>query len=172
MKSVDPDRMGGGRTTAATRSIHIDAAPETVFDNIVDPNIVPPGMTVQTVHESPEGVGSVYEWSYRLLGITFRGITVYTQYVPNRRLACQNLGMVAATVVFTVEPEDGGTRLTRETDFKVRIPLLGRWLEALMVKAAEPDAIRTVACPRLVDFFTRRDVERLSGFPLSVGGIR
>lgn len=149
--------------TTATRGIHIDAAPETVFDHIVDPTIVPPGMTVQAVHESPEGVGSVYEWTYRLLGIPFRGITVYTQYVPNRRLACQNLGMIAATVVFTLDPEDGGTRLTREMDFKVRIPLFGRLLEALMVKAAEPDAIRTVACPRLVDFFIRRGVERLSG---------
>lgn len=149
--------------TTATRAIHIDAAPETVFDHIVDPTIVPPGMTVQTVHESPGGVGSVYEWTYRLLGIPFRGIMVYTQYVPNRRLTCKSLGMVAATVVFTVEPEERGTRLTREIDFKVRIPLLGRLLEALMVKAAEPDAIRTVACPRLVDFFTRRGVERLSG---------
>jgi carbon monoxide dehydrogenase subunit G len=149
--------------TTATRCIHIDAAPETVFDHIVDPTIVPPGMTMQTVHESPESVGSVYEWSYRLLGVPFRGVTVYTQYVPNRRFACQNLGMVAATVVFTLEPEDGGTRLTREMDFKVRIPLFGRLLEALMVKAAEPDAIRTVACPRLVDFFIRRGVERLSG---------
>ena len=149
--------------TTAKRSIHIDVAPETVFDHIVDPTIVPQGITMQTIHESPEGLGNVYEWTYRLLGLPFRGITVYTQYVPNRRLACQNLGLVAATVEFTVEPEDGGTRLTREMDFKVRIPLLGRWLEALMVKAAEPDAVRTVACPRLVDFFTRRGVERLSG---------
>jgi carbon monoxide dehydrogenase subunit G len=160
--SADPRRVKSGRSTKATRSDHIDAAPETVFDHIVDPTIVPPGMRVQTVHESPEGVGSVYEWTYRLLGIPFRGITVYTQYVPNRRFVCQNLGMVAATVLFTVEPEDGGTRLTREMGFKVRIPLLGRLLEALMVKAAEPDAVRTVACPRLVDFFTRRGVERLS----------
>ena len=149
--------------TTSTRSIHIDVAPETVFDHIVDPTIVPPGMTMQTVHESPEGVGSVYEWTYRLLGIPFRGITVYTQYMPNRRLACKNLGMVGATAVFTLEPEDGGSRLTREMDFKVRIPLLGRFLAALMVKAAEPDAIRTVACPKLVDFFTSRGVERLSG---------
>ena len=149
--------------TTATRSIHIDAAPETVFDHIVDPAIDAPGMTMRTVHESPTCVGNVYEWTYRLLGIPFRGITVYTQYLSSRRLACQNLGIAGATVVFTVEPENGGTRLVREMDFKVRIPLLGRLLEGLMVKAAEPDAIRTVACPRLVDFFIRRGVDRLAG---------
>lgn len=148
--------------TTATRSIHIGGTPDTVFDRIVHPTIEP-GMTVRTVHESPEGAGSVYEWTYRLLGIAFHGITVYTQYTPSRLLACRNLGLVGASVVFTVEPEDGGTRLTREMDFKVRIPLIGRWLETLMVKAAEPDAIRTVACPRLVDFLIRRDVERRSG---------
>lgn len=118
---------------------------------------------MQTVNESTEGVGNVYEWTYRLVGIPFRGITVYTQYVRNRRFACKNLSMVAATVVFTVEPEDGGTRLTREMDFKVHIPLLGRLLEALMVKAAEPNAVRTGACPKLVDLFVRRGVERRSG---------
>ena len=48
-------------------------------------------------------------------------------------------------------------------DFKVHIPLLGRLLEALMVKAAEPNAVRTVACPKLVDFFMKRGVERPSG---------
>jgi len=82
--------------TTATRSIHIDVAPDTVFDRIVDPTIVPPGMTMQTVNESTEGVGNVYEWTYRLVGIPFRGITVYTQYVRNRRFACKNLSMVAA----------------------------------------------------------------------------
>jgi carbon monoxide dehydrogenase subunit G len=96
--------------TTATRSIHIDVAPETVFDRIVDPTTVPPGITIQTVNESSDGVGNVYEWTYRLAGIPLHGITVYSQYVPNRRFACKNLGMVAATVVFTVEPEDGGTR--------------------------------------------------------------
>jgi carbon monoxide dehydrogenase subunit G len=68
--------------------------------------------------------------------------------------------MVGATATFALEPDDGGTRLTRDIDFKVRIPLLGNLLEELMVKAAHPDVIRTVACPKLVDFFVKRGVER------------
>ncbi len=149
--------------TPAAHSIHVDGAPEAVFDRLVDPSVVPPGIVMDTVHELPGRVGNVYEWTYRLLGMPVRGVMVYTECVPHRRFACVHLGRVGATAVFTVEPDDGGTRLTRELDFRVRIPLLGRLLEELMVQAAEPDAVRTVACPKLVDFFLRRGVERRCG---------
>ncbi|MFZ2178021.1 MAG: SRPBCC family protein [Rhodococcus sp. (in: high G+C Gram-positive bacteria)] len=149
--------------TTAVHSIHIDAAPEAVFDRIADPAVVPAGITLQTVNESSHGVGNVYEWTYRLAGMPFRGVTVHTEYVPHRRFVSKNLGLVAATVVFTVEPEDGGTRLTREMDFTVRLPLLGRLLESLMVKAADPGAVGTPVCPPLVDYFIRRGVERVAG---------
>lgn len=88
---------------------------------------------------------------------------LYTQCVPYLRFACEHLGLVGATAVFTVEPDNGGTRLTRVMDFKVRIPLLGKLLEKLMVKADDPDESRTAACPRLVDFFLKRGVERRPG---------
>lgn len=149
--------------TTVTQSIHIDAAPETVFDRLVDPTLVPSSITMRAVNEPTEGVGNIYEWTYRLGRVLFHGVVVYTQYVPSRRFAYESLGMVAASAVFTVEPEDGGTRLTKEVDFTVRIPLIGGMLERLMVKAAEPNAVRTVACPELVDFFIRRGVERRSG---------
>ncbi len=123
--------------------------------------MVPPGIVIDTVHESPAGVGNVYEWTYRLLGIPIRGVMVYTQLVPHRLFICKYLGTVGATATFAVEPDDGGTRLTRGVDFNVRIPLLGKVLEKLMVKAADPDAVRTVACPKLVDFFVKQAVERL-----------
>jgi carbon monoxide dehydrogenase subunit G len=148
---------------SATHRIHIDNTPRRVFEQLIDPTAVPPGIVVATVHESPGSVGNAYEWTYRLLGVPVRGVMVYTQCVPYRRFACEHLGVVGATAVFTVEPDNGGTRLTRVMDFKVRIPLLGKLLEKLMVKAADPDALRTAACPRLVDFFLRRGVVRRPG---------
>jgi hypothetical protein len=135
-----------------------------VYDRLLDRTTVPPGIALETVHESPGGVGNVYEWTYRLLGLPVRGVTVYTQCEPHRRVACKHVGMVGATAVFTVEPDNGGTRLTRAVDFKVRIPGFGRLLEHLMVKAARPGAARTGACPKLVDFFLRAGVDlRVAG---------
>lgn len=42
--------------TIAAHSIHFDLAPETVFDRLLDPTIVPPGIVLETVHESTGGV--------------------------------------------------------------------------------------------------------------------
>lgn len=64
---------------------------------------------LETVEESTGGVGNVYEWTYRFLGVPFRGVMIYTQCIPHRRFACKYLGMVGATAVFTMEPDDGGT---------------------------------------------------------------
>jgi hypothetical protein len=69
--------------TTATQHPH-RPRPETAFDQIVDPTLVPPGIVINTVHESPGGVGNAYEWTYRLLGIPIRGVMVYTQCVPQR----------------------------------------------------------------------------------------
>lgn len=150
--------------TAVTHSIHIDLPPETAFEQIVDPTLAPEGVVITPVHESPGNVGNSYAWSYRLLGIPVRGVMVYTQCVPVERFACTYMGMVGATAAFTLEPDDDGTSLTREIDFEVRIPLLGNLLEGLMVSAADPDAARTVVCPKLVDFFLRRGVEGRPGW--------
>jgi carbon monoxide dehydrogenase subunit G len=46
-----------------TTSFHVDVPPSTVFAYLKDPTTTMPGMSkVEVVHETPDGVGSV--WRY------------------------------------------------------------------------------------------------------------
>lgn len=117
-----------------TEVIHINAEPKEVFDYAVDPATVGRGMTVRPVYETAEGVGNVYEWTFRVLGVPFTGVMIYTEYEPDRRLVFRNVGSVETDTAWNIDPEPGGTRLTIEATVHVNVPLLGRFVEPLMLR--------------------------------------
>ena len=92
---------------------------------------------MKAVHESPDVVGNSYEWTFKMLGIPRKGVTVTTDYVPGERLASRNFGAMEGTSTVTVEPEDGGSKVTHEMDSSLAVPLIGRFLDPLLQKGWE-----------------------------------
>ena len=121
----------------ATKTIHVDAKPERVMSFFVDSTATPEGMTMEAVYESPEVVGSSYEWTFKMAGIPRKGVTVYTDYIPGERIAFWNFGAMEGTSTLTVEPEEGGSKVTHEMDSRIAVPLISRFLDPLMKKAWE-----------------------------------
>ena len=121
----------------ATKTIHVDAKPERVMSFFVDSTATPEGMTMEAVYESPEVVGSSYEWTFKMAGIPRKGVTVYTDYIPGERIATRNFGAMEGTSTLTVEPEEGGSKVTHEMDSRIAVPLISRFLDPLMKKAWE-----------------------------------
>lgn len=131
--------------TRVTRTFHIVAEPEAVFSYLVDPTVMSrvSGTTMEVVHETPEGVGNVWAWTDRMLGMRVMGVGVFTEYVPNERVRWRLFGVVDADTTWTVEPEPGGCKLVFDSDLKVRVPLLGRLLRPLMMREMEKN-VRTM----------------------------
>lgn len=123
----------------ATKTMHVDAKPERVMSFFCDSTAVPKGMTMEVVHESPEVEGNSYEWTFKVLGIPSKGITVYTDYVPAERLEFRNFGVLEGTSAWTIEPEDGGSRVTVEVDGRLAIPLVGRLLDPILRREWEKE---------------------------------
>ena len=121
----------------ATKSMHVDATPERVMSFFLDSTATPPGMTMEAVYESPDVAGNAYEWTFKMLGIPRKGVTVYTDYVPGERLATREFGAMEGTSTVTVEPEDGGSKVTFEMDSHLAVPLIGRFLDPLLHKGWE-----------------------------------
>ena len=121
----------------ATKTMHIDATPEQEFSFMLDWTATPRGMTMEVVHESPDVVGNSYEWTFKMLGIPRKGVTVYTDYVPGERIAVRNFGAMAGTQTETVEPENGGSKVTHEMDSRIAVPLISRFLDPMLRKVWE-----------------------------------
>ena len=116
----------------ATRTIHIDATPEQVMSFLVNSTATPAGMTMEAVYESPDVVGNSYEWTFKMLGLPRKGVTVITEYVPGERIVFRNFGAMESTQTATVEPDNGGSKLTAHMDGHLSVPLIGRFLDPML----------------------------------------
>jgi hypothetical protein len=117
--------------------MHVDATPEQVFSFFLDPTATPRGWRMEVVHESPDVVGNSYEWTYKMLGIPRKGVSVCTDYVPGERMVFRNFGAMEGTQTETVEPEEGGSKVTLEMDGHLPFHLISRFLDPLLRKGWE-----------------------------------
>ena len=121
----------------ATKSTHVDATPERVMSFFLDSTATPPGITMEAVYESPDVVGNSYEWTFKMLGMPRKGVTVYTDYIHGERLTSRNFGAMEGTSTVMVEPDNGGSKVTFEMDSRLAVPLISRFLEPMLRKEAE-----------------------------------
>jgi carbon monoxide dehydrogenase subunit G len=122
-----------------TTSFHVDVPPATAFAYMADPTTTMPGMSkMEVVHETPDGVGSVWRYEERFLGMRFRGLYVVTEYVENKRIKIEfSGGLEVGEGMWTFEPAAGGTDVTIESRFRVRIPIVGPFATRLMMRSTE-----------------------------------
>ena len=119
-----------------TRSIDIDAPVKKVFGYVQDPHHFFEAfdeewrrhMALVEVHQTPDGVGSTFRMMGRML-LLFHMEWVFTrqEYVPNERIVDHaNTGGVWTS---TVEPEDGGTKLTMSFGWSSSVPFVGELMD-------------------------------------------
>ena len=74
-----------------------------------------------------------------LLGVHVEGGLEYTEVIPGQRIVVQvHFFAEKPTWRFTFEPADGGTKVTAEGEWIVKVPAVGARIEGMMVKEHEP----------------------------------
>jgi hypothetical protein len=104
---------------------------------LVDQSVNPPGMTMEAVYESPAVVGNSYEWTFKMLGLPRKGVTVVTEYVPGERVASRSFGAWEGTSTWTVEPEDGGAKATVHVAIRLGVPAIDRFFDPILQREWE-----------------------------------
>ena len=132
-----------------TRTFTINAPVEKVFSFAADnpanlPKIYPSLIEVKDIKPSPAG-GYSFSWIYKMAGMRFEGATETIEYISNKRIVTKSTKGIDARSVYTYESEDGGTKLTSETEYKVPMPLLGKLAEAIILKLNENETDAVVA---------------------------
>lgn len=122
------------------RTISINAPVEKVFDYWTEPANLPeywPSVVeVKDRQRLPNG-GNSFRWVYKMAGMRFEGTSEDVEYIANQRTVTKNKGGIESTITMMFQPEDGGTKLTIQTEYTVPVPLLGKLAEAFIVKVNE-----------------------------------
>ena len=130
------------------RTITINAPVDKVFGYWEEPSnrpeVWPSLVEIKDVRRLPSG-GHSMRWVYKMAGVRLEGTTETTEYVANQRIVEKTKGGLESTLTWTFQPEDGGTKMTSEVEYKVPIPVLGKLAEAVIVKLNEHDADAVLA---------------------------
>ena len=124
------------------KNITINAPLEKVFSYVDDPmNQLEwlPGMT--DVREiAGDGVGRRFSWTYKMMGMSFKGKTEVIDYVSNERYVIKSTGGIQSTWTWTFQPETSGTLLSLTVEYTIPVPLLGKVAERLVLQQNEREA--------------------------------
>jgi coenzyme Q-binding protein COQ10 len=124
------------------RTIVLNVPVEKVFSYISDPNneldSIPSITDIRDV--TGKGVGQKWGWSYKMVGISLKGESEIIEYVPNQRLVQKSKGGIESTWTYTLNPENGGTRMNLVVEFTIPIPVLGKVGERMILNRTEREA--------------------------------
>ena len=126
-------------TTTHKRTVHIDAAVETVFDHVKDPrhffNAFPGagGQDALTdVTLTPEGVGSTYAWKGSMFVFHTHGVSTREEYIPNERIVDRS--STGPVWTWTFEPDPTGTTLSLAFEWSTKVPLMDKAVDRVLWK--------------------------------------
>ena len=117
-------------------SIAIDAGLSDVFAYVNEPKKFPDwvhGM-IDVRNVIGSGEGQQYEWTFKMVGMQFRGQSVAVNYIPDECAAYQSIGMIESIWTNIVEPLDRGTKLTIKLEYSIPTPVLGKLAEAITLR--------------------------------------
>lgn len=117
-------------------SIVVEAPLDKVFTYVNDLATMPDWLKglVEVRNVIGAGKGQQCEWTYKMVGILLHGDAVVVDCIGDRRCTHQSIGMLGATWTNTVEPQNGGTKLTIEVEYTLPVSVLGKLAEHLTVR--------------------------------------
>ncbi len=111
----------GGDMPQVTRSIKINAPLKKVFEYVTTPGnwtaYVLSLVDVRDVSDDPLEKGTTFGWTYRMLGINFKGKGTITAFTKNKKFAMQMEGSFPIKETYLFEGDSDTTTLTAEIEY-------------------------------------------------------
>ena len=124
------------------RSITVNASVDKVFAYITDPKNemewLPSNTDVRDI--TGQGVGQKWGYTFKMMGLPFKGEDEVLEYTPNQRYVTKSTGGIRSTWTWTFKSEDGGTKLNIIVEYTIPVPVLGKVGERLALGQIEREA--------------------------------
>ncbi|RMG70080.1 MAG: hypothetical protein D6710_07710 [Nitrospirae bacterium] len=121
-----------------TRSVEVNAPLEKVFDFVASPEnwtrYVTSLIAVENVSDIPIKAGTTFDWTYRMLGMDFKGKGKVLEYEKNSRFKMVMEGQFPITETYLFDGDDKKTKLTVQIEYELPGKLLGVLADRVVVE--------------------------------------
>ena len=111
------------------KKIVINAPAEKVFGFVTSPDnwtrYVTSLTDVRDISSMKVEAGTIFKWTYRMLGINFHGRGHVTENVKNKRFGLKMEGSMPIIETYIFTPVDGGTELSVEIQYEMPGKIMG-----------------------------------------------
>ena len=84
-----------------------------------------------------KGVGQRFSWTYKMIGIPFKGETDVAEYIPSELIVYETTGGIASTWTWQFKPMDSGTQLQLAVEYTIPVTVLGKVAELVVLRRNE-----------------------------------
>ena len=120
-----------------TRKFNVKRKPEAVIDYIADvenhPAFIPPLKSVANIGGDPKRKGTHWDWTFVMAGVEIKGKAETAEYQAGKRYSFKTTG-IDSTFIYTVEPADGGSRVTADVVYEVPQGVLAKIADKAVVE--------------------------------------
>ncbi len=121
-----------------TKVVTIKADPTKVLEYIADvknhPAFISALKSVDNLKGQSKHVGEGWDWTFVMTGIEVKGKAETVKYDEGKQYSFKTSGGISSTFTYSVEPEDGGTRLTMDVEYEVPQNILGKIADKTVVE--------------------------------------
>ena len=129
------------------RSFVVNVPAEKVFSYLSDSTKLPewiPGLfNVRDI--KGKGVGQCSSWTYKMMGMPFKGKSVCIEYTPNERIAIKTKGGITSIWDWTFKSQSNSTLVNLVLEYNIPIPIIGNISSRLILRQNEREADMAVA---------------------------
>jgi len=130
----------------ADGSVVINAPVDKVYGLLKDTERLPEWMPllIDVSDIQGEGVGQAYNWTYKFLGIKFKGKNEIVEEVANKKSVTKSTAGIEAVWDWDFSPEGNGTKVDVVVEYTIPVPVLGKFAEPFVVKQGMKDIKHTL----------------------------
>jgi len=102
------------------------------------PEWVPSLSAVRNIRR--EGLGQRASWTYKMMGMPFRGELECIEYISNERIVLKTMGSIKSTWDWTLKSQSKNTLVNLMLEYTIPMPLISKLGSRLILRRNEREA--------------------------------
>lgn len=124
--------------TKITKVISVDSDPKKVIEYIANvknhPAFISALKSVDNIRGDVKSKGTTWDWTFVMAGVEIKGKAEALDHVEGKRYSFKTSGGIDSVFTYSVEPENGGSRLTLSVEYEMPNNILAKIADKAVVE--------------------------------------